>query len=134
MPSGRGLRAASLLPVLALILWSGRADAEPAFPWTSLRAIAEERPVGDTGFCNPQDTSTQIVAILIQTRRHDGFYRMWAMLRGPRWTAIHYDGEGRPGWVWHGTVSGDDLSVVSVSGYDSGAHGAACELLFGPPR
>ena len=134
MPHGRGSRTASLLAVLALVLCAGRAVAEPAFPWVSLRAIAEERPVGDTGFCNSQDNDTQIVATLIQTHRHDGFYRMWAMLRGPKRVAIHYDGEGRPAWVWRGTWSGDDLSVASGSGYDPGAHSSACEILFGSLR
>ena len=134
MPAGRGSRAAYLLPVLALILCPGRAVAEPTFPWASLRAIAAERPIGDTGLCNSEDNNTQIVALLIQMPHPNGFYRMWAMLRGPKWVAIRYDGEGRPDWVWRGTWSGDDLSVASGSLYDPGAHSSACELLFGSLR
>ena len=117
--------------LVALIVCSERAVAGPPFPWASLLAIAEERPIGDTGFCNSRDNDTQIAALLINVRGTQGFYRLWAMLRGPKWVAIHYDGEGRPDWVWRGAWSGDALSVASVSPYDPVAHSSACDLLFG---
>jgi len=122
------------LVLVALVICSGRAVAGPTFPWASFRAIAEERPIGDTGFCDSRDTDTQITALLITMHDSQEFYRLWAMVRGPEWVAIHYDGEGRPGRVWRGTWSGNDLTVASEAPYDPVAHSSACELLFGPPR
>ena len=99
------------------------------FPWTSLRAIAEEHPGGSVGVCIPNDDATRLAALLIE--RPPDFYRFWAMLDGPAWVAIHYDGEARPDWVWHGIWSGDNLRVASVSPYDPTAHASVCDLFFG---
>ena len=79
--------------------------------------------------CYGEDDRTRITSLLILHLR--GFYRLWAMLNGPHWVAIHYDEEARPDWVWRGTWSGDNLSVASVSLYDPVAHVSACDLLFG---
>jgi len=104
------------------------AETAPAFPWTSFRAIASEHPTGNRHRCDPDDDRTEIAAFLIF--RPAGFYRLWTMLRGPDWVAIHYDGEARPDWVWRGTWSGDDLSIASVVAYDPVAHVSGCDLLF----
>lgn len=114
----------------AFLLGPGLAGAEPAFPWTSFQAIAHEDFVGEVDRCNPVDDRTRITAFFIGRPR--GFYRLWAMLHGRDWVAVHYDGDARPDWVWRGVWAGDDLVVRSVASYDSGAHASACEILFGP--
>ena len=115
--------------LFALLLWSGPAWAESTFPWTSFRAIAREHSVGEVERCNPTDDRTRITAFFIQRPR--GFYRLWAMLGGRDWVAVHYDGEARPDWVWRGVWTGDDLVVRSVASFDPVAHASACDLLFG---
>ena len=116
--------------VLALLfLYSETAGAAPAFPWTSFRAIGQERPAGDMDLCNPENPRTRIAAMIIH--HPQGFYRLWAMLHGPEWMAVHYDGEARPDWVWRGTWSGDVLAVTSVSPFDPYGHASACDVLFG---
>ncbi|MGH7262334.1 MAG: hypothetical protein ACREH7_00225 [Candidatus Rokuibacteriota bacterium] len=113
----------------AWLLGSGLAQAGPSFPWTSFRAIPRERSVGEVDRCNPADDRTRITAFFIQGSRE--FYRLWAMLNGRDWVAVHYDGEARPDWVWLGVWAGDDLVVRSVVSYDPVTHASACELLFG---
>lgn len=115
--------------LMALLLWTDTTGAAPAFPWASFRAIAQEQPAGDVGLCNPEDDHTKITAMFIG--RPPGFYRMWAMLDGPEWLAVHYDGDARPDWVWRGTWAGDRLTVTWVSPFDPYAHASACHVLFG---
>ena len=115
---------------LALLLHSlETAGPTPTFPWTSLRAIAREHPTGEVNLCKPENPRTRMTALFIGRPR--GFYRFWAMIHGPEWMAVRYDGEARPEWVWRGTWSGDVLTVTSVSPYDRYAHASACEVLFG---
>lgn len=114
--------------IATLLLWSDLAGAEPAFPWTSFRAIAREYSVGEINRCDPADDRTRIAEFVIQ--RSMGFYRLWATLHGHDWVAVHYDGEARPDWVWRGTWTGDNLVEGSVVSYDPVAHASACTLLF----
>ncbi len=111
-----------------LMFWSETAGAAPAFPWSSFRAIAQERPAGYIANCNPQNERTRIAELVIRQPR--GFYRLWAALNGSEWMAIHYDGEAHPEWVWRGTWSGDALTVTRVSPYDPYTHASACDVLF----
>ncbi len=113
--------------LVALVVGSV-AETAPVFPWTSFRAIAQEQPTGGSYVCKPEDGRTEIAEFLIL--RPSEFYRLWTVLKGPDWVAIHYDGEARPDWVWRGTWSGDDLSVASVVSYDPVAHASGCDLLF----
>jgi len=122
------MREATAQFLLVLLFIWPTAEAAPTFPWTSFRAIAAEHPTGSRNFCDPDDGRTEVVDFLIL--RPPGFYRLWTMLRGPDWVAIRYDGEARPDWVWRGTWSGDNLSVVSAAAYDPVAHVSGCDLLF----
>ncbi len=121
-------RVTVLLLLVLVLVWSEAAQAGPSFPWSSFRAIAKEPTTRGVARCNPDDSHTEIVAILIV--HPPGFYRLWAMLTGPEWAAVRYDEEARPDWVWRGSWSGDTLSVVSVSPYDAVAHDSGCTLLF----
>jgi len=114
--------------VAASLACAGVADAAPPFPWTSLRAIAAEHPIGQLYPCDPNDGRTAITAFFVERSRE--FFRIWIRLRGPDWVAVHFDEEARPDWVWHGTWSGDLLRVSSVAAFDPVAHASACDLLF----
>jgi hypothetical protein len=129
-----GGRSAVALAAILLVTaaWSSVARAGPAFPWTSFRAIAQEEPTANVAHCVPGDDGTRVTAFLIG--RAPEFYQVWATVSGPDWVAVHYNGEGRPDWVWHGVWSGDRLSVAAVSAYDPVAHATACDMLFNGRR
>lgn len=124
-------RAWGIALVLVALVVSA-AEATPAFPWTSFRAIAQEHSAGGQARCTSGNNSTEVAEFLIF--RTPGFYRIWAMLAGREWVAVHYDGDARPDWVWRGTWTGDTLSVASVAAYDPAAHHSGCDLLFRPTR
>ncbi|MBI4611335.1 MAG: hypothetical protein HY726_20285 [Candidatus Rokubacteria bacterium] len=117
------------LVFLAWLVSPETAGAAPGFPWTSFRALAEDRTTHGIYRCDPAQGRNEVVAVVLI--RPAEFYRFWTMLKGPDWIAIHYDAEARPDWVWRGTWSGDDLSVTRVSRFDPVAHASACDLLFG---
>ena len=116
--------------LVALLLGLELGEAAPTFPWASFQSIHREYSLGEVNLCNPRDSRTRITEFFIQRPR--GFYRLWAMLHGRDWVAVHYDGSARPDWVWRGVWSGDDLVVRSVASFDPVAHASACELLFEP--
>lgn len=116
------------LVLLAWLVWPEAAAAAPGFPWTSFRTLAEDRTTHGIYRCDPSGGRNEIVSVVLL--RPAGFYRFWAVLKGPDWVALHYDAEARPDWVWSGTWSDDDLSVTTVSPYNPVAHASACDLLF----
>jgi hypothetical protein len=129
----RGRSSAALAAILFVVTaWSSAAGAGPAFPWTSFLAIAREEPAAHVAHCVPGDDGTRVTAFFIG--RAPEFYQVWATVSGPDWVAVHYNGEGRPDWVWRGAWSGDRLSVASVSAYDPVAHATACDMLFNGRR
>jgi hypothetical protein len=115
------------LALIALLLWSGP-PGPPPFPWTSLAALREERPVANLGTCVPGDERTRVVTLLVLKPRE--FYRFWTPINGSDWVAIGFDSEGRPAWVWRGTSAGDELAVTSATPYDPAAPLVPCEALF----
>lgn len=117
--------------VFAALLVSA-AEAAPAFPWTSFQAIAQEHSVSGRARCVFENEGTEVAEFFVF--RAPGFYRIWAMLQGRDWVAVHYDGDARPDWVWRGTWSGDTLSVAAAGAYDPAAHHSGCDLLFQPNR
>lgn len=121
-----------LIAVTLLLLAVSVAEAAPAFPWTSFRAIAQEHSVGGRARCISGNDHTEVAEFLVF--RAPGFYRIWAMLQGREWVAVHYDGDARPDWVWRGTWSEDTLSVASAVAYDPTVHRSGCDLLFQPNR
>lgn len=123
-----GARALSGLCLLSILGCAGSAATEPAFPWTTLTAVARESPHRDLGQCQPRNSRSSVVAFLMS--RPQGFYRLYVMLHGPRWIALHYDEDAVPDRVWYGTWSGDHLLVTSASPYDPIAHASACDALF----
>lgn len=123
-------RSAIRLSLIGALLWTGFARAEPVFPWTTFQTLAAEASVRDLYECREAEHTTHVTELLIF--RPAGFYRLWTMLHGAEWIAIHYDREARPDWVWRGTWFGDLLSVVSGSSYDQATHLSACDLLFQP--